>query len=162
MGVHTFELFHGVALTKLVRSEKPVSLRLIEANQAEAWAEYTINAEVALLIKHVTIWRRHKREECISWQFVFSPSEVRRLHDLREKRDVRVALVCGDRSLDVQQMAVCLLEPADLDALLDLSAEATQSVTVKLYPRKSLRAQSARGMRVIPRNRLDTWELPGA
>jgi hypothetical protein len=55
MAVHEFELFHGIALTKLVRAERPISLRMIKTRPGEAWSAYTINNEVELFLKHSTM-----------------------------------------------------------------------------------------------------------
>lgn len=37
MAIDEFELFHGVVLTKLVRSDRPITLRMIETRPREAW-----------------------------------------------------------------------------------------------------------------------------
>lgn len=38
VSIREFELFHGAALTKIVRAERPVTLRLIETRPDDAWA----------------------------------------------------------------------------------------------------------------------------
>ncbi len=163
MAVHVFELFHGIALTKLVRNERPTTLRLIETNQDEAWAVYTINDAVDLLIKYVTTSQVLKRHGGRTWQFLFSASEIARMRALNGEKGLCAALVCGGKTLRVEEMAVCLLETVDLEALLDLSLDSSQSIRVKMLPGKSLRAQNTRGVeRVIPRSALETWAIPGS
>lgn len=164
MAVHTFELFHGIALTKLVRNERPTTLVLIETNQDEAWAIYTINGEIALLIKHVTTPRPLKRtgNRGRTWQFVFNVNEISHLREL-PKQSVHTALVCGAKKLRASEMAVCLLLPTDIHQLLNLESDASQSITVRLEPGKRLRAQSSRGGPLtIARNRLEEWAVPGS
>jgi hypothetical protein len=35
MSVHEFELFHGIVLTKLIRSDRPITLRMFETKPSE-------------------------------------------------------------------------------------------------------------------------------
>jgi activator of HSP90 ATPase len=50
MPLREFELFHGGVITKIVRSERPVTLRLIETKPEEKWSTYTLNDKVDLFI----------------------------------------------------------------------------------------------------------------
>ena len=79
MSIKQFEVFHGIALTKLLRSDKPVSVRLIETKPAEDWQIYAIN-DIDLFAKHRAISNPLVcKKGGYSWQFVFSPSEVSRI-----------------------------------------------------------------------------------
>lgn len=109
MSVHEFELFHGAVLTKLVRSDRPVTLRMIETRPAEAWAAYTINLDVLLLIKYSTTFRSLKRQPGRAWTFAFSPAEVHCLGSGPNGKQSFAALVCANRALDRKGMALCLL-----------------------------------------------------
>ena len=52
MSIKDLELLHGAVLTKLVRSDNPITLRMIETNRNEARSAYTLNDEVILYIKY--------------------------------------------------------------------------------------------------------------
>jgi len=78
MPLREFELFHGAVLTKLVRNDRPVALRMIETRPSEAWAMYLINNEVPLLVKHSTNSRElRRRQGARSWTFVFGNDQLR-------------------------------------------------------------------------------------
>jgi hypothetical protein len=75
--IKEFELFHGALLTKLVRSEKPLTLRLIETRMDDSWSTYTINDQVRLLVKHSLNPRKLSRvKNGRAWSFVFSKNQV--------------------------------------------------------------------------------------
>ena len=160
MPVREFELFHGAVLTKLVRSDRPTTLRMIETIPGEAWAAYTINGEVTLLIKHSAAPRRlGRRSSGMRWSFRFGPDQIRQL----SSANVWLALVCGTVRVGKIQMDICLLDPEQVDQLLDKSSLSQQAIAVRQLPGRSLRASSARiDEFVVPRNRLDTWEIPGS
>jgi len=163
MAIDEFELFHGVVLTKLLRSEKPITLRMIETRPGEAWSAYTLNDEVDLFIKHSTTPRSTVRGgEGRSWPFVFGIDQLGQMGASKAKGGVYVALVGGSRQIKDTQRCVCLLEPGEIKELLDFSSPLQQALTVKLIPGKSLRVYSAHKMRFkIPQNRLEKWEVPG-
>ncbi len=159
MPVREFELFHGAVLTKLVRSDKPLTLRMIETRSGESWSTYKINDEVRLLLKHSVISRSLSREKSRAWQFVFSPDQMVQL----AVPNTWCVLVCGGKTVGDTQMEVCLLDPTQTAVLLDVSISTQQSLLVKRIEGKSLRASSARSNEiVIARNRLDTWTVPGS
>lgn len=159
MSVREFELFHGAVLTKLVRTEKPLTLRMIETRSADAWSTYRINDELSLVIKHSVKSRSLKGESAKAWQFVFSPEQMRQVAE----SGTWAALVCGASTATDAAMEVCLLEPSELSELLDLRSSGQQSLMVKRIEGKSLRVSSSRRLEmVIPRNRLDKWEVPGS
>jgi hypothetical protein len=160
MPVREFELFHGAVLTKLVRADHPLTLRMIETRPSDAWSTYRINDQVNVLIKHSLNPRSLTREKGKAWQFVFSPEQM---------RQIRIpstwgALVCGGKTVGGSEMEVCLLAPEQLAELLDVSSNEPQSVTVKRIEGKGLRAQSPlmKNDLVVPRNRIDTWVVPGS
>lgn len=162
MAVHEFELFHGIALTKLVRSDRPIALRMIETRPGEAWSAYTINNEVELFLKHSTKPGKLKREKgALAWNFVFGTDQLRQIRE--SARPVYSAFVCGNQKLKTSSMQVCLIDPDQLKQLLDLSASSQQTMRIKFLPGKSLRVGSVRVDEIIvPRNRFEEWEVPGA
>ena len=162
MPVREFELFHGSVLTKLVRSDRPLTLRMIETRPGDAWSTYRVNDEVSVLLKYSLNRRSLKREKAKAWQwqFVFSPDQMKQL----QNAVTWYALVCGSKFLEDSDMEVCLLDPTQIAELLDLSSTSQQSLTVKRIEGKSLRASSPRlgEEMVVARNRVDTWNVPGS
>ena len=162
MPVREFELFHGVILTKLVRNDRPLTLRLIETSTELSWAAYKLNAEVTLVMKSSSTPRALKRESGTAWTFNFGPSDLAQLQ--LAGSNGYVALACGSKKLDPGKMEVCFLRPDQVSLLLDTSSSAQQAVTVKALPRKQLRVSSGRVTKelLVPQNALETWELPGS
>ena len=163
MAIDEFELFHGVVLTKLLRSERPVSLRMIETCPGERWSAYTVNDEVDLFIKHSTTPRAIARGgEGRSWGFVFGLDQLRQMAASKAKGGVYVALVGGSRQVKDPQRCVCLLLPDEVNAVLDFSSPSQQALTVKLISGKSLRVYSGGKEKFkVPQNRLERWDVPG-
>ena len=164
MTVKEFELYHGAVLTKVLRSEKPVSLRLIETKPGENWSTYTLNDVVHLLVTYSKNQRPVSRSGGgISWSFVFSTNQLRQMNPAKSKRPVWVAMVCGRKTPAEGDMQVCLLDPDQIAEAIDFSAE-QQSLTVRKPSSKGkLRVFKDRDERfLVAQSRLDNWEVPGA
>jgi len=163
MTIHKFELFHAIVLTKIVRSDRPLTLRMIETRPNEAWSAYTLNDEVDLFIKHCSNWRAVSRGgDGKSWSFVFSVGQIKQMAFSKTRKLVFVALVGGGRNIN-DDMQVCLLEPDELDDLIDLNSDTSQALTVKYIPRKKLMVIKDRKERLkVSQNRLDQWDIPGS
>ena len=164
MTIKQFELFHGAVLTKLVRSDRPITLRMIETRPSEAWAVYTINDAVDLFPKHSTSARELKRVSGgWSWQFVFSPEQVNQIHERQASGQVYAALVCGQSDVKQGEMQICFLHPDELAKLIDFQDASTQSITVRYIPRKKLRVYSGHKVKKsVSQNALDQWNVPGS
>jgi len=189
MGVHKFEHLHGVVLTKLMRSDRPTTLRMVETAPKEAWSLYRVNDAVDLLIKCSTAPRELSRERAqgghgYAWTFTFTPAEVRKALERRAGKQSHLslppstyaALVCAF-PMHSQQTKLCLLEPAELGKLLTMAAPMhvpgaevaipavepnQQSITVKSVERKFLRVTSRHEVALlVPQSRLETWTVPG-
>jgi hypothetical protein len=162
--IRQFELFHGAVLAKLVRSDRPLTLRMIETRPGEAWAVYTINDEVELFLKHSASVNELAREPgSLSWQFAYTPGQVAQIDHLRSMREVYTALVCGRRNIKLGNMQICLLDPRHIDRLIDFTNIKSQSVTVKYIPGKKLRVYSRYSVEfLVSQNSLDKWEVPGS
>lgn len=162
MAIREFELFHGVVLTKLVRSDKPVSLRLIEARPNESWSTYTLNDEVDLFVSHSRS-PRVLADGGASWSFVFSANQLRQLNSEHRGRPVFAALVCGRGDSDRVKSMICLLEPKEIKAVIDFTRN-QQSLTVhKPESRGWLRVyKDRRELFKVPQSRLEKWQIPGA
>lgn len=163
MAIKQFELFHGAVLTKLLRSDRPVTLRMIETRPGEAWAVYTINDEVDLFVKYsITARKLTRRQGALSWTFVFSPEQISQIRKLQAERDVYAALVCGRKDIKTGGLQTCLLRPDELEHLLDFNDASQQSLTVRYVPRKKLRVYSGHRVELlVAQNALDEWDVPG-
>lgn len=167
--VKEFELLHGIVLTKLLRTDG-AALRLVETDAKKAWAAYRVNDEVIVYVKYRLQSRESKKHQKQVWAFGFSDDELAKIAELRASKPVWVALVCGLPEIEAESlksMQVCLLEPAQIDRCIDVTAAKTQVVTVEYKPGQSLRAYGPRNAEekqklVVPRNRLDEWCVPGS
>jgi len=164
VAVREFELFHGAVLAKLVRSDRPISLRMIETHPSEAWSSYVINDEIRLMIKHCTKQRKLKREPgSVSWTFVFGADQLRQLRPDDSGRSVWAALVGGGRDVKEDAMQICLLDQEEIQQVLDLRATKPASLTVRYVPGKQLRVMRQHKCAFhVPQGRLEKWEIPGS
>ena len=163
MAVKEFELFHGAVLTKLLRSEKPVALRLIETRPNENWSTYTLNDTVDLVVSHRKSPRALSRNGGgTSWSFVFSRNQLRQMNPAVRNRPVYVALVCATVNLSDKKMHTCLLDPEQIADLVDFSAD-QQSLTIRKpeQGRKLRVFKHGRARFLVAQSRLDKWEVPG-
>jgi hypothetical protein len=161
MPVRTFHLFHGIVLTKLVRSDRPITLRMIETRPNEAWSSYILNDLVELYIKHSAIHRQTEQRK--SWSFVFGLNQLKQMEASQRKRDVYVALVCGDTDTTTKDMQVCLLEPRHLRDLVEFSTDRQQSITINYQPGHKLRVfKDGKEHFKIAQGALDEWQVPGS
>ena len=157
--VGQFHLFHGLVLAKILRSDRPTSLRLIETNTRNEWSTYVVN-DAQLLVKYRLVTTRMTDSEVV-WNFVFSQKE---LQQIREK-DYYAVLVCGLPEIEkeaLEKMQACFLRPDQIKKFL----ESSQNINVKHEPGTSkwLLVSSKRGkiQEKIPRNALTEWEVPGS
>jgi hypothetical protein len=164
MAIKEFELFHGAVLTKVMRSEKPVALRLIETRPRENWSTYTLNDSVDLFVTQCKSPRIISREGgSTSWSFIFSRNQLRQMNPGVRHRPVFVVLVCGRAKPSDGDMYTCLLDDKQIADLVDFSSN-QQSVTVRKPQRKSkLRVFKDKRVKYrVSQDRLDKWEVPGA
>lgn len=166
MSVHDFEFYHGAALTKIMRSDRPITLRMIETAPSEVWSAYRLNDEVVLYVKHSANPRTGKRKRgSTRWPFTFTPAQLQQANSLRTTSPLFVALVCASYRIGKGPMEICLLDQEQLEKCIDLTSSATQVITVECEPGKSLRAYGPKNSKtktiVVPRNRLETWQIPG-
>ena len=159
MSIKEFHLFHGALLTQLVRSERPLTLRMIETRATDSWSTYRINNEINLVAKHSLNPRKLARVKGgISWSFVFSKSQMKQV----ASSDAWAALICGAAKLTAP-MGICLLNPDEIRTLLDTSIMDQQSLTVRSEPRKQFRVKSSRADELlVPVGRVQEWDVPGS
>lgn len=162
MSVREFELFHGAVLAKLVRNEKPITLRLIETRFDDSRV-YTLNDVIELYVKHSISPRLLTRGEGgYSWTFTFSPEHINQISELKRKRCTYLALVCGHRDVKKARIETCLINLDEHTNLLNLEGDGQQSVTVRYKSgAKKLRIFRDRQEEIlISLNALDNWEIP--
>lgn len=160
MSIQDFELYHGAVPTKVMRTDPKPTLRLVEKDQTDAWGSYRVNDMVVLHIKYATAGRIGKRSPGnLKWLFTFPTSEAT---SLAKHQATFLALVCG-KAKGSTEGEIALIEPGELKALLDLSANATQAaISVEFEPGKWLRVHTPRHTCKVPRSRIDKWRVPGA
>jgi len=156
MAIRKFEYMHGAVLTKLMRNDRPVALRLVETNQQECWSLYRVNVDINLMVKYATSHRQSGRGR--TWTFILS---AKQREYLAATERVWLALVCGATDLDDAETAVALLEPKEANLLL--ATGTTPNVSIRMASGKQLRVTiNGYAELVVPRNRLETWEVPGS
>lgn len=158
MAIREFELCHGAALTKLVRSQKPVSLRLIETRATENWSTYTVDDKADLFISHCKSPRHLSRNGGgTSWHFVFNRNQLRQINSKTRKRKVFVALICKG-SANGREGQICLLQPSEIEQLMDFDST-YQSLTVRQPSGRSrLRVVRDRTVKMnVPKSRFEKW-----
>lgn len=151
MRIKEFELFHGACLTRLIRREKPLTMRLIEIDSSQSWSTYRVN-DVDLFIKHCANPRKLKNGGT-SWTFPFGENQLEQI-----KKGCHIALICGAGNVK-EQMEICFIEHESLGRLL---AKSAKSITVSIHPGQSFRVKSAalREKMVVSRSAIDKFEVP--
>lgn len=166
MAIKEFELFHGAVLVKMLRSDRPINIKMIETRPDDAWGVYTINDEIELFIKQSTSPRPLSRGKGgYSWTFTFSPEHISQLEQLQTKRQIYVALVCARKTIKRgQRMEICFLKPDEFSQVIDMVAKETQSVTVRyVNGAKKFRVFLNRQEKLlISLNEIDRWIAPGS
>ncbi len=163
MPVREFELFHGAIITKLLRSEKPVALRLVETRAGENWSTYTLNDAVDLFVSHSKSPRAVSRGGGgTSWTFVLSRNQLRQMNPALRGRPVWVALVCARANPSDADMHVCLLDPDQVADVVDFGGDQESLTVRKPDARGKLRVFKDRYEKfLVAQSRLDKWEVPG-
>jgi len=155
--VRQFELFHGAVLTALLRRDHPIALSMVETMPSDSWSTYRINDAVNLVVTHSTSGKKQQRTNEVVWQFTFSPAQIKQIRDGR----AYVALVCGSPNVR-SEMEVCLLDPSEIEKLIDIQLAQQQAVSVRAS--SSLKAYSGRHVKEInvAKNKYRKWEVPGS
>lgn len=152
MPLKEYELFHGAVLTRLVRKDKPVTLRLIETNTSESWSVYRIN-DVNIFFKHSSNPKDLKKGGK-SWTFPFTDKQLDKIN-----KSTHLALVCGDKDTKSKEMEICFIESSDVSILL---SESAKSITAHVEKNNSFRVSSSavREKIIVSRNAIDNYEVP--
>lgn len=162
MSVKEFELFHGAVLTKLVRNEKPITLRLIETRFDDSRV-YTLNDVVELYVKHSVSPRQLRKDDGgYSWTFTFNQEQLNKIREHEKKRPTYLALVCGHKEIKKSRIEICLISPDVRKKIIEPEGVDQHSITVryKVRTKKFRIMQNRQEMLSIPLNALETWEIP--
>jgi hypothetical protein len=73
-----------------------------------------------------------------TWRFAFSSEQLTRMRRLARRNRLRVLLVCGREGARSRDPEMALLEPREVERILDLSSFLEQRLTVQAHPRKEL------------------------
>ena len=165
MSIKQFELFHGAVLTKLLRNDKPVTLRLVERTARDPWAAYRVNDACCVYIKYRTTFRLDAYSgETAIYDFLFTKTELSAIRSMPENLPVYFALVCASDKTDAKYMQVCFIEPDEFSQFAGSTTLSSLTISVWSQDGKGMRAKSKATEKplIIPRSRLDNWEAPGA
>ncbi len=167
MAIKEIELFHGAVLMKLLRGDRPVSLKLFEFKADASRAAYWVNDEVCLYVKHSKTPQDRQRKgfECV-WHFQFNTSHLKEMEELPQDFEVFAVLVCGDENVsNGSDMFIAFLTPDELAECIDLDATEPQTITVANKIRSKLRVwgtlNTADDPLLIDKGAMDRWEVPG-
>jgi hypothetical protein len=161
MTAKAYEIWHGIVLTKILRSGKPVSLRMIETNPSENWSSYSLNGEVNLVVSYSTKYNTVSHgTKSKSWRFNFTPSQVRQLNN--SLLPSWVALVCGTKSVDPDKVQVCLLDPSQINNTIDFTKD-QPGITLRVPDGKEkIRViKDRKEAYLVNKSRIDEWNVPG-
>jgi hypothetical protein len=175
-------LYHGALLTKLVRGDRPITIRMIETDPDDCWSAYAIDDAVTIYTKSSGHGRFCEIDRAVKWTFTFQPRHLAKLAELSQQHGTYVALVCAnhrlpprvpvtlgdpqkewerwlnlENALRKKRTGICLLEPDEWRLLLDVNGDKTQSITVQLAKGKAFVVNDRLH---VPQNRLETWEIP--
>lgn len=129
MKIKDFEFHHGAVIVKLLKSKKPINMKIIETS--DKWSTYTLTGDTSmsdLFITHRTGGSKYKREGGgITWAFSFSDNQISQIR-ADDKHNVCIALVCVDT---MEKTYICFFTPSDAKRIFVDDPE-KRSITVRL------------------------------
>jgi hypothetical protein len=151
MKIREFELFHGACLTRLIRRDKPTTLKLIELDSSQSWSSYKVN-DTDIFIKSSSNPRTLKSGG-FAWTFTFSENQINVIAN-----GCHLILVCGSKQIK-DHMEICFLEDSIVKKILK---KTTKSITVTLEEGQSFRVKTSAITEklVISRNAIDKFQTP--
>lgn len=128
--IRQVEQYHGVALARLVRAERAVTIGT--RSHADYRSIYTVDGRVALYVKYST-------SRLSPWNFGFTPEHQREILRLREEfADVFVTLVCGPDG-------VACLSGRECQQVLDDDPKPGEWIKVSRAPRQKYAVSGSDG-----------------
>lgn len=168
MSIKEMELFHGAVLAKLFRSDKPVSLRMVEMDFEQSRRAYLVNDMAYIYIKHGKNPRKSKRLPTFTWTFAFSNNHTADLLKLKgNRKEVYLALVCGQESVSSNDPAeICFLDWNQIWKCLDSEKlNEQQYIPVKYKKGYSFRVWGPKNTSndtiLVNQDSLADWDVPG-
>ena len=154
MTTSEFERLHGVALARLLRGQAGRDVRVAEMKPGEGWSALVPIRGPAVVIRHRPRPRRlSKVPGGLAWRFSFSSEQLARLRRLSRRGRLRLVLICGRDGRGTHGPEMALLEPREVERLLDLSSFLEQRLTVQAHPRKELWVLRNKVKVKVPRTR---------
>lgn len=168
MSINELELFHGAMLAKLFRSDKPVSLRMVEMDFEQSRRAYLVNDAVYIYTKHSKKPRKGTRKPTYTWTFTFSANHIKDLLRLKENgKDIYLALVCGQTEVNSRDpIEICFLDWNQIWMCLENdNHKVQQGLSVKFQRGYSFRVwgknKSSNDPILVNQNALSDWDVPG-
>ena len=139
MAASEFERLHGVALARLFGGSTAGRDVRIEMLPHEGWSSLAPARGPAVVIRHRPRPRRLRGVPGgLTWRFAFTSEQLNRLRRLTRRGRLRLVLVCGREGRKQQGPEMALLEPREVEKILDLSSFLEQRLIVQAHPRKEL------------------------
>lgn len=124
-----FESYHGAALCRMVHDERLRSIRLFNKNSNSS---YLVNDCIGIYVKYST-------KRLTPWTFTFNPDHVTELLDLgKNTHSTYLVLVCNDDG-------IACLDLEEAKAVIDVSLERNQGVSVSRRPREKYKISGTLG-----------------
>lgn len=124
MKIKDIELFHGAVLTRLMRKDRPVALKMFEFNADEYRSAYILtddDGDKPLYIKHSKGTKPPKRYKK-AWQFTFSNEHLQEIKKLAgDFGKVYIVLVCGAKTIGANDTYTALLTYDELKQYIDVT-----------------------------------------
>jgi hypothetical protein len=161
MSTKQFEFYHGVVLTRLVRSDRPVRLQMSVNQPADSWSAYLIDDSVALFIKRSGKPTELKKDKTLRWQFTFSDNQLIQMMDYSKDRAVYLALVASRNNSFLDGVNICLISPEQLNSLVDWNTKGTESFTLKDAESSHSYLVCGNGIEIrVKKKAFDSWDIP--
>jgi len=136
MKIRNKELYHGAALLRIVEDKSFTALNSVRGE----YGHYLLNADRHLFVKVTT-------KAAPPWQFSYNRDDIAKIARVLGSGKVFICLVCG-------RMAVCALNQAEMQHLLQMSAANQQWIRVQSPKGGSCHMSGSNGKlkRAIARN----------
>lgn len=131
MKIKDIELFHGAVITRLMRKDRPVALKMFEFDADNYRSVYILmddEGDKPLYIKHSRGSQPSTRYEIKKkWNFTFHVNHFMEIDELiREYGTVYIILVCGEELIGADDTYIVLLPYDDLSKCVDVTGKSGQ------------------------------------
>jgi hypothetical protein len=100
------DFYYGAVLSMLFN--RGIAPALVESNNDRQVYDFTINnGDFRLFMKYRALGRKGKNPDYRSWQFIFTDDDLNKIYEyIGERRNLLLALVCGDATLNKSELAI--------------------------------------------------------